>query len=668
MRPIGTLLRNESPITIAREALWRVGRLWERKRVLTVLQNGACDVRVRRVGYFRPEPQTCNASSRSTIQGIADLVADGKFPFLGYGTATLGIPPAWNRDFVSGKDWPLVDASRIKIVRHDGSDIKVPWELSRLQFLPVLAKAHLLTGVQRYRDIARALVSHWIDQNPVGVGVNWTTAMEVALRAISICFLLDLVWPLRPDEQLWLEKVTRSLWQHLLYIESNLEFSHIVRGNHYISNLIGLFCLSTFLDGPQIESRRKSYQRCIEGEILQQTYEDGGDYEASTGYHVLVTQMFTCALLMMKATGTPPAPEFITRLRKMYSFAAAIADASDRIPHIGDCDDGRVELLLDDLEQMLAVPLLQRTSLAISSLLGTGSMLFGDFDRGRLEDAAWYGLRSKKRTEMSTASSVALSRSCPSIALFPQSGVAVLRHEGWEALYFAIPNGAHGKGSHTHNDKLSFVLRLNGEELFSDSGTGVYSREWARRNRFRSTAAHNTVLIDGVEQNRILPEAKYLFSLGNEAQVTPIQYQQIPEGFILSASHFGYHQLNVTHCRRLKLTSDGLVVEDILVGTGEHQFELSLHISPRHRVETQQSEGKRLFFRLEGFPSVSVVISSPVHLQLKIRPALISRSYGSSFSATCTAVRGRAILPVTVATRISCEGIQCVDRYSILGQ
>jgi len=666
MRPIGALLRNESPITIAREALWRVGRLWERKRVLTVLQNGACDVRVRRVGYFRPEPQTCNASSRSTIQGIADLVADGKFPFLGYGTAALGIPPAWNRDFVSGKDWPLVDASRIKIVRHDGSDIKVPWELSRLQFLPVLAKAHLLTGEQRYRDIARALVSHWIDQNPVGVGVNWTTAMEVALRAISICFLLDLVWPLRPDEQLWLEKVTCSLWQHLLYIEANLEFSHIVRGNHYISNLIGLFCLSTFLDGPQIESRRKSYQRCIEGEILQQTYEDGGDYEASTGYHVLVTQMFTCSLLMMKATGTPPAPEFITRLRKMYSFAAAIADASDRIPHIGDCDDGRVELLLDDLEQMLAVPLLQRTSLAISSFLGTGSMLFGDFDRGRLEDAAWYGLRSKKRTEMSTASSVALSRSCPSIALFPQSGVAVLRHEGWEALYFAIPNGAHGKGSHTHNDKLSFVLRLNGEELFSDSGTGVYSREWARRNRFRSTAAHNTVLIDGMEQNRILPEAKYLFSLGNEAQVTPIQCQQIPEGFILSASHFGYHELNVTHCRRLKLTSDGLVVEDILVGTGEHQFELSLHISPRRRVETQQSEGKRLFFRLEGSPSVSVVISAPVHLQLKMRPAPISRSYGSSFSATCTAVRGSAILPVTVMTQISCEGIQNVDRCSTL--
>ena len=39
-----------------------------------------------------------------------------------------------------------------------------------------------------------------------------------------------------------------------------------------------------------------------------------------------------------------------------------------------------------------------------------------------------------------------------------------------------MPNGCRGKGSHTHNDKLSFILRVNGEELFGDSGTGVYTR------------------------------------------------------------------------------------------------------------------------------------------------------------------------------------------------
>ena len=653
MRPLRPLLRNESPLRMAREALWRARKLWDRKRALIALQSGAYQVRFRHVGYFQPHPQSCSAVSRHTILGIADLLVDGRFPFLGYGTVALGIPPSWNRDFVSGKDWPQIDASRIKIVRHDGSDVKVPWELSRLQFLPILAKAHLLTEERRYRDTARTLVSEWIVQNPVGVGVNWTTAMEVALRAISICLLLDLLWPLRQDEQLWLEKVTHSLWQHLLYIEGNLEFSHIVRSNHYISNIVGLFCLSTFLDGPQMKSRRRSYQRCVEEEILKQTYEDGGDYEASTGYQVLVTQMFTCAHLLMKATGTSPAAGFVARLRKMYSFAAALADSRDRIPHVGDCDDGRVELSLDDMEQMLTMPVPQRISLTISNFLGTGSALFGDFDRGRFEDAAWYGFASAQRAKPSTNSSTAPSH--PSMMLFPERGVAVVRQEGWETLFFAIPNGAHGKGSHTHNDKLSFVLRLNGEELFGDSGSGVYSRDWVARNRFRSTAAHNTVLVDGTEQNRILSQASYLFVLGNEAQVTPIKYQRISDGYILSASHFGYHELQVTHCRRLTLTGDRLVIEDILEGAGEHQFELNLHISPGWKMEPQSSEGKVLSCRLEGVSSVSMKITAPVHLQLEVQPAPISRSYGSSFSSVCTCVRGRATLPLTIVTQITCE-------------
>ena len=653
MRPLRPLLRNESPLRLAREALWRARKLWNRKRTLITLQNRACPVRLRHVGYFQPHPQWCSAASRHIIVGIADLVADGRFPFLGYDTVALGIPPAWNRDFVSGRDWPQIASSRIKIVRHDGSDVKVPWELSRLQFLPVLAKAHLLTGQQRYRDTARTLVSQWIDRNPVAVGVNWTTAMEVSLRAISICLLVDLLWPLGQDEQFWLEKVTHSLWQHLLYIEGNLEFSHIVRGNHYTSNIVGLLCLSTFLDGPQMETRRQSYQRRVEEEILEQTYEDGGDYESSTGYHILVTQMFTCALLLLKAAGTAPASGFIARLRKMYRFAAALAGSTDRIPHIGDCDDGRVELSLDDLEQMLTVPVPQRNSLAISNFLGTGSTLFGDFDQGRFEDAAWYGFGAIERGKPSTASSTA--RSHPSIMLFPQSGVAVVRQGGWEVLFFAIPNGARGKGSHTHNDKLSFVLRLNGEELFNDSGSGVYSRDWVARNRFRCTAAHNTVLVDGIEQNRISLQADYLFVLGNEAQVTPIQWQRIPDGFILSASHFGYHELKVTHSRRITLTGDSLVIEDILEGTGEHQFELNLHISPGWKMEPQKLNGKVLSCRLEGASSLPMLVSAPVQLQLEAQPTPISRSYGSSFSATRMCVRGRSTLPLTIVTQIACE-------------
>ena len=166
-------------------------------------------------------------------------------------------------------------------VRFDGSDIKVPYELSRLQFLPILGKAYVVTGDERYRENAKRLLSDWMTNNPVGIGVNWSIAMEAALRAMSICFLLNLVSPLRPEEQSWLHTVTRCLWHHLLYIEAHSEFSHLVSSNHYLSSVVGLYCLAEFLDGRGMPARRRAYRQRVESEILRQVYKDGGDYELS---------------------------------------------------------------------------------------------------------------------------------------------------------------------------------------------------------------------------------------------------------------------------------------------------------------------------------------------------------------------------------------------------
>jgi hypothetical protein len=654
--PLYPLLRSECPLDLVREAVWRARKGWQKKQALGKLKQGTCPVLFRPIGYFRASGQLCSETARRTFIGSADLLLEGRFPVLGCGAVNLGMLPDWNCDFVSGRRWPEMDASLIQIVAHDGSDVKVPWELSRLQFLPVLAKAHRLTNERSYRDRAISLVSHWIDHNPVGVGVNWTIAMEVALRAISICLLLDLLWPIREDEQAWLEKVTRSLWQHLLYIEGHLEFSYLSRSNHYLSNIVGLLCLTTFLDGIGMKVRRQHYQSLDEKEILHQTYDDGADYEASTGYHVLVAQMFTCALLLIKQAGANADAAFVERLRKMYGFAAALVDPMGRIPHIGDCDDGRVELLLDDLDQMLEVSSSRRHSLAISNFLGIGSALFGDFDAFAFDDSLWYGLTRPPRPllrERSPKDPSLSNRAHDSVAVFPESGVAIGRHNNLEVLFFAIPNGAGGKGSHTHNDKLSVVLRVNGEELFGDSGTGAYSRDWKTRNYFRSTGAHNTVLVDGIEQNRISWQPQRLFHIGNEARVSPIESELTSSGISLAASHSGYGERKVTHSRRLRLCEGRIFIEDMLLGAGEHEFELNLHIASSWTVAVRQAEGQTVSCHFEGPSSVSMVVSAPVHLALTADTAPMSRSYGSVFLGLCTSVRGRSELPVTIITELA---------------
>ncbi len=62
----------------------------------------------------------------------------------GSGPTDLGPRIDWLADFKTGRRWPLDHITRIRLAYGDGSDIKVPWELSRCQHLP--AARRCLTG------------------------------------------------------------------------------------------------------------------------------------------------------------------------------------------------------------------------------------------------------------------------------------------------------------------------------------------------------------------------------------------------------------------------------------------------------------------------------------------------------------------------------------------
>ena len=646
MRSLTELLKQESPLSLAREAVWRTRKNWAKESILAQLKGRARAIAFRNLPYYQPDPSAFSEASRNHVTAFADEVCNGRYPFLGYGTVDLGVKPRWNRDFVSGLDWPDVSLENRNCIRFDGSDVKVPYELSRLQFLPVLGKAHVLTGETRYRDVAKDLLSSWIEANPFGRGVNWTLAMEVALRGMSICFLLNLLSPFRADEKGWLACVTRSLWQHVVYIEAHIEFSHLVSSNHYLSNIVGLFCLSSFLEGAGVAEKRGLYLRRIEAELRRQVYEDGGDYEASTGYHVLVTQMFTTVLLLLRAGKITPHPRFFEKVRRMYRLLEALASPSGQLPQLGDCDDGRIELLLDDVQQMVSLPVSERSSLRVSNLLGLGKSLFGE-GRGSTEDAKWYGF---SQNDWGTSKSSRAQK----LAVFPQSGMAVAKTGPAEIFFFAVPNGIHGKGSHSHNDKLSVILRLDGKEVLCDSGTGTYTRDVACRNRFRVTAAHNTVVVDGKEQNTIEFTPVGLFRAGNEATVTCIQQGQQSGTVFLQASHAGYASIGITHTRTIRLheKKELATIEDRLVGSGRHLVELNFQLASPWRVGQVTQEKSAVRCRIDGPRALEIVVSAPCGVIEEHEETLISMTYGSTTPASRVRFKCDAELPVSVTTRL----------------
>jgi hypothetical protein len=611
--------------------------------------------------YYNPDLQSVSEHSRALIVTFADEIRAGRYSFLGYGTAELGARPKWNLDFTSGAEWAYLPGGCRDYIRLDGADVKVPFELSRLQFLPILGKAHLLRADQSYRQTAKDLLAHWIQANPAPVGVNWTIPMEAALRAMSICFLLNLLSPFSPEEQSWLATVTRSLAQHLLYIEANIEFSHLLTSNHYLSDVVGLYCLSVFLDSEGMPARRRKYRRLIEVEMAKQVYEDGGDYEASIGYQVLVTQLFTTALQLMRSDGSAPiTAAFVERLKRMFEFLNTVASTSGELPHVGDCDDGRTELLLDDLQQMIHCPVAERNSLKVSRLLGLGQRLFG-IGASAGEDAAWYGLTDAARPPYSKPR--LNSGSLCTIQVLPRSGIGVLKHGSADLLFFAVPNGIHGKGSHTHNDKLSFVLRIGGQEVLCDSGTGCYTKDIATRNRFRSTVAHNTLMIDGTEQNHIDASPSGLFILGNEAAVSSIQHGQDAHGYFLRASHTGYCSLGVKHTRTIRAVNNEppFVIEDELDGDGVHDFEFNLQLAANRNAQLAAVENG-IVCRILGELQIQLAINGSVGLQGTIQPSFISSTYGVTVPAVKVCIRGRAAVPARITTRISWVELNDITR------
>ncbi len=624
LRRLARALREDGLPTLVGEAAWRVIRSMRRSRFKITVPGDACPVHFHPLGYFRLQKQLISEEARESLLGYADEILRGEFPLLGYGRPHLGTNPDWQCDWVSGKRWPLEASEKLRIVGHDGSDVKVPWELSRLQFAPIVAKAFVLTGDLRYREFLQALLADWIVNNPVGKGVNWTIAMEAALRGISLCLTMDLLWPCSEQEKPWLDQMTAFLWQHLRFIEAHSEFSFRLRSNHYLSNLAGLTTLSAYLRGPGQQRRLRKYNRAVQREILLQTYADGGDREASTGYHVLVAQMGLHCFMVQQRSGCTIAPAFEARLRGMFAWMTALADDAGKLPHLGDCDNGRVELIPEDIAQA-AQPACQRHSLRTGSLYALASHL--------LQLPTGAGERARP------------------ISLLRDSGLAVLRAGDASVVFSAMPNGLGGKGSHTHCDKLSVVLRLGVNEVICDSGSRCYTRSADRRNFDRSTRAHNTLVIDGADQNTISSDPQMLFQCGNEAAVSDITIT-VGDEISARASHTGYARLGIGHQRTVQLSEECLLITDEVSGAAEHTLDLRFVLGPEWRASSEATSGETVSCSIAGPRRLTLVCETESHLALSILPAEISREYGAGLAASCILIHTTACLPAKLRTRV----------------
>ena len=266
-------------------------------------------------------------------------------------------PIDWQIDFRSGFIWDeRIWSKDIEIGSQPWADVKVPWELARMQHLATLAWAYALARDgdtdaavgDAYLRAFRNQVLDFIATNPPRFGVNWMVAMDVAIRAANWIVAYDLFRAAGAVFDSGFEAVLkRSLLEHGRHILANLEKYPEGRGNHYLANIVGLLFIATALDEPEWGAFG---ERELIAETQYQFGSDGANFEASTCYHRLSAEMVAFATALRRVEDRA----HVARVAAMADFTRAITKPNGRVPQIGDNDSGRFLKLHPILETMTA--------------------------------------------------------------------------------------------------------------------------------------------------------------------------------------------------------------------------------------------------------------------------------------------------------------------------
>lgn len=521
-----------------------------------------------------------NLNLEKQIIKDADKICAHIFNLLGSGDKYLGRSINWSEDFKTCFVWENDYYKNIKIVDlSNKSDVKMPWELSRFQHIFTLGKAYWLTKDEKYALEFKEEIEDWINKNPYEHSVNWFCAMDVAIRAVNwIIGYYFFREAFTIDKEFWV-KFNKVLYLHGSFIMNNLENKGLT-SNHYLSDLAGLIFLGLYFKDFEFEISKDSNSKIwleyglkeLESEMFIQVNEDGVCYEDSTSYHRLDSELFLIPAILCKLNHIEFSKKFNERLEKMFEFILDMTKPNGKVPFFGDADDGRLVIFSNysnwnrkDFRHILAV---------------AGEYFNRDdfryMGKDYLEDALWAAGTYKYIENYN----VTLGSKA-----YNQGGFYILRNSRAFCMIGTGELSFRGIGCHSHNDQFSFELNIDGEDFIVDPGVYVYTADGEMRNYYRKTEVHNTLCIEGYEQNNFTPE---LFELKEESFGKCEEFEENS----FKGSHVGYKEkCGVIHERIMKLKENEVSIEDILHGELKKGLKASINFTLSEDAEVKLQDG-----------------------------------------------------------------------------
>jgi hypothetical protein len=506
---------------------------------------------------------------------VSDTVAKHQIEFFGE-RFSFGPRIDWHADPVTHAPWPKRYHRDVPTGKAFG-DVKHVWELNRHQFLVDLAKRFVLDSSKPHLRALHTMVEDWQREAPYGTGVAWACALEPAFRVWSWLWAYELLRAadaLEPDFHItWLT----GFFDHGRFLHRHLE-TFTSPYNHLIGEASALFALGLlfpeFREAPAWAARGRGV---LESTLGTQFHSDGGSVEQSTFYHHATLGFYLLSAILARRNGCDLSADVWQTIERGIEFSTALVQPDGRVPRIGGADDGK-PIRLEHLPFFDFRP-----------YQAIGAVLFrrGDFKAvaGRFwEDALWV-----LGPEGADCFDALAAETPPLASSLPETGYYIVR-TSWsddaDYLLFdcgpqaaglrrdAVPSAAHG-----HADCLSVIAFLAGRPVLIDPGFYCYNCDPEWEVHFRRTGAHNTVMVDGLDQAHHVHKMAWIHTYAPNFELAVLDGDL---GWV-RGSHDGFSRLAVglVHRRTAWLRPGGyVVILDELLGGAGHTARANFQFAP----------------------------------------------------------------------------------------
>jgi len=321
-----------------------------------------------------------------------------------------------------------------------------------------------------------------------------------------------------------------SLYRQAAYLSRTVE-THVY-GNHLLENARALVVAGCYLQGQgEADQWRERGLSIYRDELDEQILADGFHFERSPMYHALMLEGLLDVICVL--------PDGHSDRAMLREKARAMTDALAAVTH----PDGTLALFNDATHEIAPPP-------------------------DRLLQYAREVLGEERATQ----------------SAFPEAGYYVLDADD---LWMMVDGGEAGPEylmAHAHADIFSYELSLFGKRFVVDSGVYGYT-EGPMRQHVRSTAAHNTVQIDGLDQI----ECWDAFRVARRDAPRGVEWARTETGGVFEGTYDGYQDRlgdGLTHRRRVEVDTRArcVHVRDDVLGKGGHRAKSRVHLHPNVHI------------------------------------------------------------------------------------